>query len=458
MSVDRDHRPRAGGGAFPVASLRRPSRSPRPRGRRIQPRFHGPLHAGEIAQSRHSVAVGRGLRQPIHAACASRDPSGAAGHYPCADGTPRPAPRRGSRVPSSSSVAPSAAAAARFRASSPASARGLVEAVLGRKPVRRQLTLDFEPAMATSWELLIDGASFFPRLLEDIDGGDVGRPHPDLRVQGRRDRQPVPRPPGRQGRRRASASGSSPRRRFSQPASGRRRSTTRSSTGGVQVVANQGAFLDLDGPLGDRKIDWRFDDLGHFDHRKVVVVDGRVGFVGGPGIEDHYADRDARPDAPPRGPDRRPAPGGVPALVALPGRLAAGDRRGTGPVLPASSPPAGRRDGDPPQQPGRGPPADRGRLPRRGRRRQPPPLCHQPVPRRPHDPARHRGRRPARRRRPGHRPGRAPLAAREGGRAPLVQGHAGTPAPTSANTPRWPTRRSSSPTTPSSPGRRTSTR
>ena len=55
------------------------------------------------------------------------------------------------------------------------------------------------------------------------------------------------------------------------------------------MVANQGAFLDLDGLLGQRHVDWRFDDLGHFDHRKVIVVDGRVGYVGGPGIEDHYA-------------------------------------------------------------------------------------------------------------------------------------------------------------------------
>ena len=62
------------------------------------------------------------------------------------------------------------------------------------------------------------------------------------------------------------------------------------TAGGVQVVANQGAFLDLDGLLGERRIDWRFDDFLHFDHRKVIVIDGRVAFVGGPGIEDHYAD------------------------------------------------------------------------------------------------------------------------------------------------------------------------
>ncbi len=30
--------------------------------------------------------------------------------------------------------------------------------------------------------------------------------------------------------------------------------------------------------------------LGHFDHRKFVVVDGRTGWVGGAGIEDHFND------------------------------------------------------------------------------------------------------------------------------------------------------------------------
>jgi len=166
-------------------------------------------------------------------------------------------------------------------------ARRLVEDVLGRKPVRRQLTLDFEPATATSWELLIDGASFFPRLLEDIAAatsdvhilifgfkpGEIGNQFRDLLVE-------------------KAAAGVGVRviteAAFSQPAFGSKAFYDSLVDGGVEVVANEGAFLDLDGPLQDRKIDWRFDDLGHFDHRKLVIVDGRVGFVGGPGIEDHY--------------------------------------------------------------------------------------------------------------------------------------------------------------------------
>ena len=35
---------------------------------------------------------------------------------------------------------------------------------------------------------------------------------------------------------------------------------------------------------------WNLGALGHIDHRKVVVVDGRIGWVGGAGIEDHFAD------------------------------------------------------------------------------------------------------------------------------------------------------------------------
>jgi cardiolipin synthase len=35
---------------------------------------------------------------------------------------------------------------------------------------------------------------------------------------------------------------------------------------------------------------WNLRALGHIDHRKVAVVDGRIGWVGGAGIEDHFED------------------------------------------------------------------------------------------------------------------------------------------------------------------------
>jgi cardiolipin synthase len=170
----------------------------------------------------------------------------------------------------------------------PEGARSLVEAAIGRRAERGQLTLDFVPATATRMDLLIDGAAFFPRLLADIEaatsdvhilifgfkGGVVGDRFRDVLVD-------------------KAAAGVRVRviteAAYSQPGLGSKAFYDSLTAGGVQVVANQGAFLDLDGVLGQRYLDWRLDDLGHFDHRKVVVVDGRVGYVGGPGIEDHYS-------------------------------------------------------------------------------------------------------------------------------------------------------------------------
>jgi cardiolipin synthase len=167
-------------------------------------------------------------------------------------------------------------------------ARLAVEDALGRPPARARLTLDFEPANATRWDLLIDGAAFFPAMLADIEAatsdvhilifgfkaGEVGDEFRDLLVRKVGEGVGV----------RVITEAA-----FSQPGLGSKAFYDSLVAGGVQVVANQGAFLDLDGLLQDRRIDWRFDDFGHFDHRKVVVIDGRVGYVGGPGIEDHYA-------------------------------------------------------------------------------------------------------------------------------------------------------------------------
>ncbi|HEY7133271.1 MAG TPA: phospholipase D-like domain-containing protein [Candidatus Limnocylindrales bacterium] len=169
----------------------------------------------------------------------------------------------------------------------PRDARATVAMALRGRPDRSRLTLDFQPATATGWDLLIDGASFFPSMLAAIEAaerdvhilifgfkaGEIGNRFRDLLVA-------------------KAAVGVGVRiiteAAFSQPGRGSKPFYDSMVAGGIQVVANQGAFLDLDGLLGQRRIDWRFDDLGHFDHRKVVVVDGRVGYVGGPGIEDHY--------------------------------------------------------------------------------------------------------------------------------------------------------------------------
>ena len=50
-------------------------------------------------------------------------------------------------------------------------------------------------------------------------------------------------------------------------------------------AARRGGALGAGGTMR-----WNLRALGHIDHRKVVVIDGRVGWVGGAGIEDHFED------------------------------------------------------------------------------------------------------------------------------------------------------------------------
>jgi cardiolipin synthase len=60
---------------------------------------------------------------------------------------------------------------------------------------------------------------------------------------------------------------------------------------GVQIVQNDPVPPDRDGPRGgDRPIDWRFDEVAHFDHRKLFVIDGTTAWVGSAGITSHFAD------------------------------------------------------------------------------------------------------------------------------------------------------------------------
>jgi len=66
----------------------------------------------------------------------------------------------------------------------------------------------------------------------------------------------------------------------------------RLTDGGVTVCVNRASSPRAAvGPLGGRAPKgWNLGALGHVDHRKVVVVDGAIGWVGGAGIEDHFND------------------------------------------------------------------------------------------------------------------------------------------------------------------------
>ena len=58
---------------------------------------------------------------------------------------------------------------------------------------------------------------------------------------------------------------------------------------GAQIVINDEFPLDRDGLYpDDQTLDWRQDEVGRADHRKLYVIDGATAWTGGAGIEDHF--------------------------------------------------------------------------------------------------------------------------------------------------------------------------
>jgi cardiolipin synthase len=159
-------------------------------------------------------------------------------------------------------------------------------------PVSRgALALEFPESTASSAEILVEGRAFYPRMLEDIAAasssvhinqfgfrpGVVGDAFAEALIS-------------------KSAEGVSVRlvvdRQGSDPEVGSRALYERLVGAGVQVCVVRATKLRAEvGPLaGGGPSRWNLAGLGHIDHRKVLVVDGRVGWVGGAGIEDHFQD------------------------------------------------------------------------------------------------------------------------------------------------------------------------
>jgi len=60
---------------------------------------------------------------------------------------------------------------------------------------------------------------------------------------------------------------------------------------GAQVCVNYPFLFSRVGLFDtDQMIDWRFQQLGHFYHRKMFIIDGQIGWIGGAGIEDWFYD------------------------------------------------------------------------------------------------------------------------------------------------------------------------
>ena len=163
--------------------------------------------------------------------------------------------------------------------------------LVARPRVRRaDLALTFAPAIATSVDPLLHGRRYFPRMLEDIA---AAKDHVHLLIYGYK--------PGDIGETFLEALSAKVAAgvevRLAVDAIGSeidfgskdlyrrllRRRASRSSpmTGSWSRGRARSARASSNRTR---------EDLLHFDHRKMVVVDGRVGYVGGSGIEDHYND------------------------------------------------------------------------------------------------------------------------------------------------------------------------
>jgi cardiolipin synthase len=148
----------------------------------------------------------------------------------------------------------------------------------------------FATAMSFNVEPLLHGTAYFPRMLEEIRGasssvsllmygfkpGDIGEEFKAALIE----RQEA----GVEVRLAIDAIGSEVR--------GQSKQLYRDIVAaGIPVVMNRGMMPDVTGPLGGGgRIAWPTQDIGAFDHRKMLIVDGRVAFVGGTGIEDHFND------------------------------------------------------------------------------------------------------------------------------------------------------------------------
>ncbi len=154
---------------------------------------------------------------------------------------------------------------------------------------RAELALAFEQSSAASAELHVEGRNFYPPMLADIEAasssvhinqfgfrpGRVGELFAATLVAKAKEGVPVRLIVDRQG---------------SDPERGSKELYDRLTAAGIEVCVTRATQPRVArGPLGAGGATvWNLNGLGHIDHRKLVVVDGRIGWVGGAGVEDHF--------------------------------------------------------------------------------------------------------------------------------------------------------------------------
>lgn len=161
-----------------------------------------------------------------------------------------------------------------------------------RAPVRlADLALAFDETAANTADVHVEGRNFYPPILADIAAasssvhinqfgfrpGEIGEQFADTLLAKAAEGVPVRVVVDRQG---------------SGPDESSRAFFERLLAGGVEVRVVRATQLRAPAqPVaagGEQR--WNLRTLGHIDHRKLFVVDGRIGWVGGAGIEDHFYD------------------------------------------------------------------------------------------------------------------------------------------------------------------------
>lgn len=170
-----------------------------------------------------------------------------------------------------------------------AGALAATKAFAARQRVRpHDAALHFAWSTAATIEPWAEGANFFPRIFADVEAarssvhilmfgwreGEVGMKMAALLERKRSE--------GVEVRVICDSFGSRPHKEA-------REMFTSLAAAGAQIVVNDVFPLDRDGLYPDEQhVDWRQDEVGRADHRKLYVIDGTIAWTGGAGIEDHF--------------------------------------------------------------------------------------------------------------------------------------------------------------------------
>jgi cardiolipin synthase len=158
----------------------------------------------------------------------------------------------------------------------------------GQEPRPAQPVVICAPSWAAGVDLVVEGANFYPRILEDMERAESSIHIVQFGFK-----------PGKVGDRLADVLSRKARAgvavRICVDANGSdtggasRPMFQRLVDAGADVVVNDGVQLFArQGPIGAQgPLRLNLRGIGHIDHRKLVVVDGRTGWVGA-GFEDHF--------------------------------------------------------------------------------------------------------------------------------------------------------------------------